>query len=71
MKKKIELGNKLALDKETISRLDEAQLKALVGGATVQSASCNQPAAVEGASDEDDKLEWDSCCNNSCNTKAA
>ncbi|UHG94931.1 class I lanthipeptide [Spirosoma oryzicola] len=70
MKKKIDLGNKLSLDKETISRLDEAQLKALVGGATVQSISCNGGAVAENADDEE-VLEAGSCCDNSCNTKAA
>ncbi|UHG94932.1 class I lanthipeptide [Spirosoma oryzicola] len=66
MKKKIDLIGKLSLDKETVSRLDEAQLKALVGGATVKSISCNGGAAnVE--SDEDETLEVESCCNNSCN----
>ncbi|GAB4022772.1 class I lanthipeptide [Spirosoma koreense] len=71
MKKKINLGNKLALDKETISKLDENQLKALAGGGSL---SCNGGAvAAEGEPDGQEELatiDVNSCCNNSCNTKA-
>jgi hypothetical protein len=69
MKKKVNLGTKLALDKETISRLDEQQLKALAGGG---SFSCNGAAvaAAEGEPDNDEITDIHSCCNDSCNTKA-
>ena len=64
MKKKVTLGNKLALDKETISKLDEQQLKAVAGGGSI---SCNGgDAAVEGTPD-DDEITVHSCCNASCN----
>jgi natural product precursor len=68
MKKKINLGSKLSLDKETISKLDEQQLKALAGGG---SFSCNGAAvaAAEGEPTDDEVLDINSCCNNSCNTK--
>ena len=62
MKKQIQI-DKLALDKETVSRLDEDQLKGLVGGGPPDSISCNKAVALE----DDEELGWDSCCNNSCN----
>lgn len=61
MKKQIQL-DKLAFDKETVSRLDEDQLKAFLGGGPPDSMSCNKPQALE-----EDELGFDSCCNNSCN----
>ncbi|GAB4022769.1 class I lanthipeptide [Spirosoma koreense] len=68
MKKKINLGNKLALDKETVSKLDENQLKGLAGGG---SFSCNGGAvAAEGEPDGQEVLgtiDVHSCCNGSCN----
>ena len=70
MKKKISLGNKLALDKETISKLDDQQLREIAGGA-VNSLSCNKPAAaVENDPDDDVMEDFNSCCNASCNTRA-
>jgi hypothetical protein len=62
MKKQIQI-DKLSLDKETVSRLDEEQLKNFLGGGVPDSISCNKPAALE----EDEELGWNSCCNNSCN----
>ena len=62
MKKKISI-DKLALDKETISKLDEQQLKAFAGGGPPNSISCNQAV-------DENELEWDSCCNASCNKQA-
>ena len=66
MKKKVSL-DKLSLDKETISRLDDQQLNALAGGGPPNSLSCNNALASE---EEDLELAWNSCCNDSCNTKA-
>lgn len=66
MKKKVNLGTKLALDKETISKLDEQQLKALAGGG---SFSCNAAVAAEGEPTDDEMTDIHSCCNDSCNTK--
>jgi hypothetical protein len=71
MKKKINLGSKLSLDKETISRLDEQQLREIAGGG-VNSLSCNggAVAAVENDPGDDVMEDFNSCCNASCNTKA-
>ncbi|PWK18074.1 hypothetical protein LV89_04225 [Arcicella aurantiaca] len=62
MKKQIKVINQLALDKETISKLDEDQLKNVAGGGSL---SCNGAAAV--AESDDEVLGFNSCCNDSCN----
>ncbi|WP_020607420.1 class I lanthipeptide [Spirosoma spitsbergense] len=63
MKKKVSL-DKLSLDKETISRLDEQQLREIAGGGPPNSMSCNGALAAE---EEEFELAWKSCCNDSCN----
>lgn len=61
MKKEI-LLDKLSLDKETISILDEQQLKALAGGDRPTYLSCANAVATE-----EQKLEgWASCCLQTC-----
>jgi hypothetical protein len=57
MKQKIKLGNKLQLDKEIISRLDEEQMSMIAGGGNLEDCSTGGSRC--------------SCTNNSCNTKAA
>jgi hypothetical protein len=62
MKKQVKIAQKLSFDKETVSKLDEDQLKNVAGGGSL---SCNAAAAVE--DDTDEILDINSCCNNSCN----
>jgi hypothetical protein len=63
MKKKTINIESISLDKETIARLDEAQLSGAFGGARGgDTYSCNAPAALE------DELELDTCCKGSCGT---
>jgi hypothetical protein len=57
MKKKIKLGDKLQLDKEIISRLDEEQMSMIAGGGNLEDCSTGGAKC--------------SCTNNSCNTKQA
>ncbi|GAB4022770.1 class I lanthipeptide [Spirosoma koreense] len=67
MKKKINLGNRLILDKQTIAQLDEQQLQGVIGGAAAGTFSCK--AAQEAAENQDDDARQglESCCNSSCN----
>lgn len=63
MKKQVKIAQNLSLDKETVARLDENQLKEVAGGG---SFSCNAPVvAAEDGSDE--ITDINSCCNASCN----
>jgi hypothetical protein len=59
-KKQISAGKKLNLDKETLSKLSDAQLNQIDGGVTIGSLTC----AKEGDTDEI------SCIACSCNGKA-
>jgi hypothetical protein len=65
-KHKIQI-DKLTIDKETVSRLDEEQLgNFLGGGGPPDSVSCGgTPTMV--AMEEDLELAWKSCCGYSCN----
>ncbi|PWK18072.1 hypothetical protein LV89_04223 [Arcicella aurantiaca] len=62
MKKQVKIAQKLSFDKETVSKLDEDQLKNVAGGGSL---SCNAAAVAE--DDNDEVLDINSCCNNSCN----
>jgi hypothetical protein len=64
MKKQVKVINQLSFDKDTISRLDEDQLRDFVGGVIAGTFSCHAAALAE---QEDHDLE--SCCDNSCNAK--
>jgi hypothetical protein len=57
MKKKIKLGDKLQLDKEVISRLDEEQMAMIAGGGNLEDCGTGGPNC--------------SCTDGSCNTKVA
>lgn len=63
MKKQVKIAQNLSLDKETVAKLDENQLKEIAGGG---SFSCNAPA-VGAEDDSDEVLDINSCCNASCN----
>ena len=65
MKKQVKIAQNLSLDKETVAKLDENQLKEIAGGGSM---SCNAAAAVE-EDDSDEIIGINSCCNNSCNGK--
>ncbi|PWK18073.1 hypothetical protein LV89_04224 [Arcicella aurantiaca] len=65
MKKQVKIAQNLSLDKETIAKLDESQLKDVAGGGSL---SCNNAAAVaEDSTDDSELTDIHSCCNASCN----
>jgi hypothetical protein len=67
MKKQVKIAQNLSLDKETIAKLDENQLKEIAGGGSM---SCNAQALEDGQDDENILsilCDVHSCCNASCN----
>lgn len=65
MKKQVKIAQNLSLDKETVAKLDENQLKGVAGGGSL---SCNVAAvAAEDGDDDNEITDIHSCCNASCN----
>lgn len=63
-KKTIKVSKNLSLDKETIAKLNEAQLDEVAGG-SVASASCNTKQSLE-----EEDLAANTCGACSCNGKS-
>lgn len=72
MKKKVTLGRKLSLDKDTVARLGNEQTGDVLGGIGTNNNSCGCQTKYEiptvnfQESNEDLLLAVDSCCKGSC-----